>query len=62
MTLERKTGTYYVDEIEAKEFGIKAGASGGSINTLERHISEKMGWREHEHYFEVYGMGIIYIY
>jgi hypothetical protein len=53
---------YYVDEAEAKEFGIKAGSTGGIQIELEKFINKKMKWKKGDHYFELEGGGVLYIY
>ena len=53
---------YYVDEVEAKEFGIKKGATGGVQDELQVFLNKKMKWGKEEHYFEPYGQGILDLY
>ena len=53
---------YYVGEVEAKEFGIKAGATGGNREQLEKFVNKMMKFKSKDHYLENDGYGVISYY
>lgn len=53
---------YYVDEVEAKEFGIKPGATGGNREQLQKFVNKMMKFKSSDHYLENDSYGVISYY